>query len=74
MIVTLNLEILIGLHFLVTKILIQQAGSGVCLSNNKIIQYLLEGTAASHLENDDSEDKDVVSGSVVRGKFSCIQQ
>ncbi|CAA2939139.1 tetratricopeptide repeat 4 homolog [Olea europaea subsp. europaea] len=51
-----------------------EAGSGVCLSNNKIIQYLLEGTAASHLENDDSEDKDVVSGSVVRGKFSCIQQ
>ncbi|KAL2482628.1 Tetratricopeptide repeat (TPR)-like superfamily protein [Forsythia ovata] len=47
-----------------------EAGSGVCLSKKEIIKYLLEGTAASHLENVGSEDKDVALGSVVRGTGS----
>lgn len=35
-----------------------EAGSGVCLSKSKLLHYLLEGTAASHLESIDVDEKD----------------
>ncbi|KAF7804586.1 tetratricopeptide repeat protein 4-like protein [Senna tora] len=38
-----------------------QAGSGVCLSKAKLLHYLLEGTAASHLESVGDEEKEAVN-------------
>lgn len=48
------------------KILIQQADSGVCWSKNEILNYLLEGTHASHLEKSVVEEADAAT----RGSFS----
>ncbi|CAA0831770.1 Tetratricopeptide repeat (TPR)-like superfamily protein [Striga hermonthica] len=38
-----------------------EAGSGVCLSKKEVVSYLLEGTAASHLENYRVRDTDVAA-------------
>ncbi|XP_075519350.1 uncharacterized protein LOC142553180 isoform X1 [Primulina tabacum] len=40
-----------------------EAGSGVCLSKKEVLCYLLEGTAASHLENLGTEGTSVVDHS-----------
>lgn len=37
-----------------------QAGSGVCLPKAKLLSYLLEGTAGSHVGNNNDEEKDVI--------------
>ncbi|KAM3731212.1 hypothetical protein ACB098_12G145600 [Castanea mollissima] len=39
-----------------------EAGSGVCLSKSKLLRYLLEGTAASHVESIDVDEKDATEG------------
>lgn len=48
-------------HLLGGKILIQQADSGVCLSKKEVLNYLLEGTAASHLEKNGGEESDAAA-------------
>ena len=40
-----------------------QAGSGICLSNEKILRNLLEGTAASNVESIALDEKDEVEDS-----------
>lgn len=44
-------------------LLIHQVGSGVCLSKSKLLHYLLEGTAASHVESINGEEKDAIEDS-----------
>ncbi|XP_065622083.1 uncharacterized protein LOC136064360 [Quercus suber] len=39
-----------------------EAGSGVCLSKSKLLRYLLEGTATSHVESIDVDEKDTTEG------------
>lgn len=48
------------------KILIQQADSGFCLSKREILNYFLEGTVASNLEEYGGEETDAAT----RGSFS----
>ncbi|XWS47054.1 hypothetical protein CRYUN_Cryun14cG0120400 [Craigia yunnanensis] len=40
-----------------------KAGAGVCLSKTKILQYLLEGTAASNVESVGEKEKDAADAS-----------
>ncbi|KAG6724526.1 hypothetical protein I3842_03G261700 [Carya illinoinensis] len=40
-----------------------EVGSGVCLSKSKLLHYLLEGTAASHVESINGEEKDAIEDS-----------
>ena len=59
--------------------LFYQAGSGVCLPKAKLLPYLLEGTAGSHVESIGDDDKDVTewsydgnsSGSILLNLPSC---
>ena len=54
--------------------MIHQAGSGVCLSKSKLLHYLLEGTAASHLESIDVDEKDateVFHHGISTGRMFC---
>lgn len=45
------------------RILIQQADSGVRWPKKEILNYLLEGTAASHLVNNGGEETDTATRS-----------
>lgn len=53
------MELVLLLLFLNAVHVIWQAGSEVPLSKKELLRYLLEGTAASNLENFDDEDINV---------------
>lgn len=54
------------------KILIQQADSGVHWSKKEILKYLLEGTAASHLEKNGGDETDTATRSSFSSGTHCI--
>ena len=50
----------ISKHFFLTFGFFYQAGSGHCLSKEKLLCCLLEGTAAAHSDSVGDEEKDAV--------------
>lgn len=54
---------------LCSELLIEQACAGVCLSKRDILQYLLEGTAASHVE-DFGDEESASAQSSTKGSIS----